>query len=38
MRCFVEDSDQTCILARRGQDWIIDDVQLGTTRRSDCAN
>jgi hypothetical protein len=35
-RCFVEDSDQTYTLVLNGQNWIVDDVQLGGTRRSDC--
>lgn len=35
-RCFVEDSDQTYTLVLNGQNWIVDDVQLGSTRRSDC--
>jgi len=35
-RCFVEDSDQTYVLRQRGQDWIIDEVRFGGSRRSDC--
>jgi len=35
-RCFVEDSDQTYTLVLNGQHWTVDDVQLGTTHRSDC--
>jgi hypothetical protein len=38
-RCFVEDSDQTYVL-RPGDSgtsaWVVDDIQLGGTRRSDC--
>jgi hypothetical protein len=36
VRCLVEDSDQTYTLKQQGQDWIIDEVVLGNTRRSDC--
>ena len=36
LRCFTEDSDQTYVLVRQGQDWIVDEVQLGSTRRTDC--
>jgi hypothetical protein len=35
-RCFTEDSDQTYVLVQHGQDWIVDDVQLGATHRTDC--
>ncbi len=35
-RCFIEDSDQTYTLVQSGQNWNVDDVQLGATRRSDC--
>ena len=35
-RCFVEDSDQTYTLVQSGQKWTVDDIQLGTTHRSDC--
>jgi hypothetical protein len=35
-RCFIEDSDQTYVLRQNGQDWIVDQVQLGGTRRTDC--
>lgn len=35
-RCFVEDSDQTYTLVLNGQNWTVDDVQLGTTQRSEC--
>jgi hypothetical protein len=35
-RCFVEDSDQTYTLRRGASDWIVDQVQLGSTRRTDC--
>jgi hypothetical protein len=35
-RCFVEESDQTYELQRTGTDWIVDKVQLGNSRRSDC--
>jgi len=36
LRCFIEDSDQTYVLALNGQTWIIDEVQLAGTHRSDC--
>jgi hypothetical protein len=36
VRCLIEDSDQTYTLRLQGQDWIVDAVQLGNTRRSDC--
>jgi hypothetical protein len=35
-RCFVEDSDQTYVLRLTNQVWIVDEVRLGQTRRSDC--
>ena len=35
-RCFIEESDQIYTLALNGQNWIVDDVQLGGTHRSDC--
>jgi hypothetical protein len=35
-RCFIEASDQTYVLARNGQSWTIDEIQLGATRRSGC--
>ena len=35
-RCFIEDSDQTYTLKLTGQVWMVDEVQLGGTRRSDC--
>jgi hypothetical protein len=35
-RCFVEDSDQTYVLRLVGRNWIVDEVQLGATRRSEC--
>jgi hypothetical protein len=35
-RCFVEDSDQTYTMVLSGQNWTVDAVQLGTTKRSDC--
>jgi hypothetical protein len=35
-RCFTEDSDQTYVLLRSGQNWTIDEIQLGATRRTDC--
>jgi hypothetical protein len=36
LRCFVEDSDQTYVLQLNGQSWMVDEIQLGATRRSDC--
>jgi type II secretory pathway pseudopilin PulG len=35
-RCFIEESDQTYTLRLSGQVWIVDDFQLGGSRRSDC--
>ena len=35
-RCFIEDSDQNYILKLSGQAWVVDEIQLGATRRSDC--
>jgi hypothetical protein len=35
-RCFVEDSDQTYVLKQAGQNWLVDQIQLGATHRSDC--
>jgi hypothetical protein len=35
-RCFIEDSDQTYLLRQVGQTWLVDQIQLGATRRSDC--
>jgi hypothetical protein len=35
-RCFIEDSDQNYVLRLSGQVWIVEEVQLGGTRRSDC--
>jgi hypothetical protein len=35
-RCFIEASDQTYILVLNGQNWTIDDIQLGSTQRSNC--
>jgi len=35
-RCFVEDSDQTYVLKRQGQDWLIDEVRLENSKRGDC--
>ncbi len=37
LRCFIEDSDQTYVLVLNGPNWIVDEVQLGATHRSDCA-
>ncbi|HEV7665211.1 MAG TPA: hypothetical protein VGQ62_16890 [Chloroflexota bacterium] len=36
LRCFVEDSDQTYVMHQAGQTWLVDEVQLGGTKRSDC--
>jgi hypothetical protein len=36
VRCFVEDSDQTYMLVLNGQNWTVDAIQLGGTKRSDC--
>lgn len=38
-RCFVEDSDQTYVLRLNDSDkttWVVDEIQLGGTHRSDC--
>jgi hypothetical protein len=35
-RCFIEASDQTYVLVRNAQSWTIDEIQLGSTRRSNC--
>jgi hypothetical protein len=35
-RCFVEDSEQTYVLKRQGQDWLIDEIHLAGSKRSDC--
>src|SRR5438132_6333234 len=36
LRCFIEDSDQNYVLLLNGQNWVVDEVQLGATHRSDC--
>jgi len=36
IRCFVEDSDQSYLLLLNAQNWVVDEVQLGATHRSDC--
>jgi hypothetical protein len=36
VRCFTEDSEQTYILRLNGQSWVVDEVQLGASHRSDC--
>jgi hypothetical protein len=35
-RCFVEDSDQSYVLRLTNRVWIVEEVRLGQTRRSDC--
>ncbi|TME41543.1 MAG: hypothetical protein E6I75_03340 [Chloroflexi bacterium] len=35
-RCFIEDSDQTYTLRQSGQTWVVDDLQLGGTHRTNC--
>jgi hypothetical protein len=35
-RCFIEDSDQTYVMRLSGQTWVVDEVQLGDSRRSQC--
>jgi hypothetical protein len=35
-RCFIEDSDQNYVMRVNNQVWIVDEVQLGGSRRSDC--
>jgi hypothetical protein len=36
LRCFLEDSDQNYVLRLANQLWIVDEIQLGGTHRSDC--
>ncbi len=36
LRCFIEDSDQTYVLLLNTPNWVVDEVQLGATHRSDC--
>jgi hypothetical protein len=36
VRCFIEDSDQDYVLRLNGQVWVVDEIQLGGTRRVDC--
>jgi hypothetical protein len=36
VRCFIEDSDQDYVLRLNGQVWVVDELQLGGTRRVDC--
>lgn len=35
-RCFIEDSDQTYTLRMNGQTWVVDELELGGTRRTNC--
>jgi hypothetical protein len=35
-RCIREESEQTYTLKRTGSGWLVDDIQLGTSRRTDC--
>jgi hypothetical protein len=35
-RCIIEDSDQNYVLSLSNQVWIVEEVQLGQTRRADC--
>src|SRR3979490_2909861 len=35
VRCFIEDSDQTYVMRLNGQTWVVDEVQLGGTKRTD---
>jgi hypothetical protein len=35
-RCIVEESEQTYVMRQVPAGWIIEDVQLGTSRRTDC--
>jgi hypothetical protein len=35
-RCFVEDSDQTYVLKRQNQDWLVDEIHLASSKRSEC--
>jgi len=35
-RCFVEDSDQTYVVRLNETTWVVDEIQLGGTHRSDC--
>jgi hypothetical protein len=36
LRCFTEDSEQTYILVLHPPNWVVDEIQLGPTHRSDC--
>jgi len=36
IRCFIEDSEQTYFLLLNPPNWVVDEVQLGPTHRSDC--
>ena len=36
IRCFIEESDQTYSLSLKGQNWLVDDVQLGGSHRGEC--
>jgi hypothetical protein len=36
VRCFVEESAQTYTVVLNGDNWIVDAIQLGGTKRSDC--
>jgi hypothetical protein len=36
LRCFIEDSDQNYVMRLNGQLWVVDEFQLGGSRRSDC--
>jgi hypothetical protein len=35
-RCFVEDSDQTYVLRLNDQAWIVEEMRVGETQRTDC--
>jgi hypothetical protein len=35
-RCLIEESDQTYLLRMVGQSWMVDEVQLGRSGRTDC--
>ena len=37
-RCFVEDSEQTYVLKRQNQDWLIEEVRLAGSKRSECGH
>jgi hypothetical protein len=35
-RCFIEDSDQNYVLRPNGPSWLVDEIQLNASKRTDC--